>query len=128
MKCNLIKTYELVCNYFDKNPQWKFIRLSNNNTPCKFTDQEAVTVYLFVGYYQKYSKIKDIYSFALHYLDDWFPHLTSYAQFNSRLNILYPIFYDITLDIISNNIPQKCSTKGTAHRLVANRYLQRSKS
>lgn len=111
MQLNLIKTYELVCNYFDKNPQWKFIRLSNNNTPCKFTDQEAVTIYLFVGYYQKYSKIKDIYNFALHYLGDWFHDLTSYSQFNSRLNLLYPIFYDIILDIISNNIPQNAQQK-----------------
>jgi hypothetical protein len=111
MQLNLIHIYSLVCDLFDKNPQWKFIRLSNNNTPDKFTDQEAVTIYLFVGYYQKYSKIKDIHNFALHYLADWFPHLTSYEKFNNRLNILNPIFYDISLDIISNNIPDNAQQK-----------------
>ncbi|MDR0810741.1 MAG: transposase [Paludibacter sp.] len=106
MQLKLIQTYELVCNYFDKNPQWKFIRLSNNNTPTQLTDQEAVTIYLFVGYYQKYSKIKDIYNFAYHYLAEWFPNLNSYPKFNTRLNSLYSIFYDIVSDIISNNIPK----------------------
>jgi hypothetical protein len=109
MQLNLIQTYSLVCDFFDKNPQWKFIRLSNNNTPNKLTDQEAVTIYLFGGRYQKYSKIKDIYNFAYHYLGDWFPDLTSYAKFNNRLNVLNPILYDISLDIISNNISDNVS-------------------
>jgi len=105
MQLNLIQTYLLVCDFFDKNPQWKFIRLSNNNTPDKFTDQEAITIFLFAGYYQKCSKIKEIHNFARHYLGEWFPNLTSYSKFNNRLNILFPIFYEIILDIISNNIP-----------------------
>jgi len=106
MQLKLIETYSMVCNFFDKNPQWNFIRLSNNNQPSQFTDQEAVTIYLFVGQYQKYSKIKDIHNFAKHYLLDWFPNLTSYEKFNNRLNTLNLIFYDISLDIISNNIPE----------------------
>ena len=91
---------------FEKNPQWNYIRLSNNNKPAGFSDQEAVTIYLFVGKYQRYSKISDIHAFARHYLKDWFPNLTSYQKFNNRLNVIYPIFYDIVLDIISNNIPE----------------------
>ena len=105
MQLKLIETYSMVCDLFDKNPQWNFIRLSNNNTPAQFTDQEVVTIYLFVGYYQKYSKIKEIHDFTRHYLLNWFPNLTSYEKFNNRLNILNQIFYDISLDIISNNIP-----------------------
>lgn len=96
---------------FDKNPQWKFIRLSNNNQPAGFTDQEAVTIYLFVCRYQKCSKIKEIHDFAKHYLGNFFPNLTSYTQFDNRLNILYPIFYDIVLDVISNNIPDNAQLK-----------------
>jgi len=106
MQLKLIETYSMVCDFFNKNPQWNFIRLSNNNQPAQLTDQEAVTIYLFVGRYQKHSKIKEIYDFAYHYLSDWFPNLTSYQKFNNRLNVLYPIFYDITLNIISNHIPQ----------------------
>ena len=105
MQLNLIQTYSWVCDMFDKNPQWNYIRLSNNNQPTNFTDQETVTIYLFVGKYQKHFQISDIHSFAYHYLLDWFPNLTSYQKFNNRLNVIYPIFYDIVLDIISNNIP-----------------------
>jgi len=106
MQLKLIQTYSLVCDLFNKNPQWNFIRLSNNNQPTEFTDQEAVAIYLFVGYYQKYSKIKDIHNFAKHYLYHWFPKLTSYEKFNHRLNVLNPVFYDISLDVMSNNIPE----------------------
>ena len=35
-----------------------------------------------------------------------FQILTSYKKFNNRLNILNIIFYDISLDIISNKIPE----------------------
>ena len=106
MQLNLVQTYFWVCDMFDKNPQWNYIRLSNNNQPVDFTDQEAVTIYLFVGKHQRYSKISDIHAFAYHYLRDWFPNLTSYQKFNNRLNVIYPIFYDIVLDIITNNIPE----------------------
>ena len=119
MQLKLIETYSWACGLFDKNPQWSFSRLSNNvsatlnnrNQPKQLTDQEAVTIYLFVGRHQKYSKIKEIYDFTYHYLSEWFPNLTSYQKFNNRLNVLYPIFYDITLDIISNNIPQNAQPK-----------------
>jgi hypothetical protein len=60
----------------------------------------AVTIYFFVVRYLKFSKIKEIHNFAYHFLHHWFPNLTSYQKFNNRLNILYPIFYDIALDII----------------------------
>jgi len=106
MQLKLIEIYSMVCDLFLNNPQWKHIRLSNNNQPSDFTDQEVVAIYLFVGHYQKYFKIKDIYNFARHYLFSWFPDLTSYQKFNKRINVLYPIFYDISLHIISNHIPK----------------------
>jgi hypothetical protein len=106
MQLNLIQTYSWVCDMFDKNPQWNYIRLSNNNQPTDFTDQEAVTLYLFIGKYQKLSQITDMHAFAYHYLLDWFPDLTSYQKFNNRLNVIYPILCDIVLDIISNHIPE----------------------
>jgi hypothetical protein len=107
MQLNLIQIYSWVCDLFDKNPQWNYIRLSNNNQPSCFTDQEAVTIYLFVGKYLKQHDKKDIHNFAKHYLFKWFPNLTSYDKFSNRLNIIAPIFYDITLYIITNNIPLK---------------------
>jgi hypothetical protein len=105
MQHKLIQTYLIVCDLFAKNPHWKYIRLSNNNRPAKFTDREAVTVYLFVGGIMKLSKIEEIHNFARHFLGDRFPNLTSYQKFSNRLNTLYPIFYDIFSYIISSHIP-----------------------
>jgi len=106
MQLNLIQTYIWVCDMFDKYPSWKYIRMSNNNQPTGFTDQEAVTIYLFVGYYQRYSKVSEIHHFAYHYLSDWFPNLTTYEKFNNRLSTIYPVFCDIVSDIFSNHIPE----------------------
>lgn len=61
-------------------------RHSNNNAPS-FTDQEIMTMYLFVGYCQKCFEVKDIHSFAKEYLSSWFPLLRSYQTFNLRLNV-----------------------------------------
>jgi len=105
MQLHLIQTYSWVCDMFDKNPQWRYIRLSNNNQPTDFTDQEAVTIYLFVGHYWKYYQVSEIHHFAVHLLSDWFPNLTSYEKFNNRLNTLHPVFYHMAIDIFSNNIP-----------------------
>jgi hypothetical protein len=74
------------------------------------TDREAVTIYLFVGRYLKMSKIQDIHDFAHHFLLDCFPNLTSYQKFNNRLNIPYPIFYDISLHYSLQSYSRKCPT------------------
>jgi len=104
MQLKLIETYSMVCDYFDKNPQWNSIRLSNNYKPTQFTDQEAVTIYLFVGYYEKRFKIKEIHNFAKHYLHQWFPNLTSYEKFNNRLrlNALYNVILHIIISVLQD--------------------------
>jgi hypothetical protein len=106
MQLNLVQTYMWVCDMFDKNPQWNFIRMSNNNRPTGFTDQEAITIYLFAGKYIKLFDKKEIHDFAKHFLISWFPKLTSYEKFNNRLNVISPIFRDMVIYIVSNNIPQ----------------------
>ena len=52
-----------------------------------FTDQEAITIYLF-GLLQKQREVKGLYQYASNHLKDWFPSLPSYAKFNERLNWL----------------------------------------
>ena len=44
MQLKLIQTCSSVCELFDKNPQWNFIKLSNNK-PIERTDQKLF-VYL----------------------------------------------------------------------------------
>jgi len=69
-------------------------RLSNNFRP-KFTDEEALTVYLWGisnGFYEQ----KAIYAFIRNYYFEWFPKLPSYQNFSRRLDYLAPCFMVLT--------------------------------
>ena len=59
---------------------------NSNNSKPQFSDQEILTIFLFVGSEQRYTRIKEIHSFAKEYLLDWFPGLVSYQTFVYRLN------------------------------------------
>lgn len=81
----LIKIYMYVCSKYDETLNCYCQRYSNNSKPL-FSDQEILTIYLFVGSEQRYTQIKEIHSFAKEYLLDWFPGLVSYQTFVYRLN------------------------------------------
>jgi hypothetical protein len=85
----LISLYFYVCKAFDQGLMNYTQRYSNNAeyvATC-FTDQEAITIYLF-GLLEKQREVKGIYQYAVNHLHDWFPSLPSYAKFNERLNWL----------------------------------------
>jgi hypothetical protein len=85
----LISLYFRVCEAFDHGLMNHTQRYSNNAeyiASC-FTDQEAITIYLF-GLLEKQREVKGIYQYAFNHLKDWFPSLPSYAKFNERLNWL----------------------------------------
>ncbi len=96
---NLIRIYELVCDYFNI-VQYYRERFSNNKH-LKFTDQEVMTIYLYGVHYQEYSKIKHIHKFAFDYLVCWFSKISSYKAFNNRLNRLRGAFAKLSEKIIS---------------------------
>lgn len=58
---NLINIY--ICDLYESELKYYCQRFSNNSTPA-FTDQELLSIYLFVGSNQKYFQIKDIHLFA----------------------------------------------------------------
>jgi len=87
----LIKIYFYVCEKYESELQYHCQRFSNNDKPA-FTDQEAMTIYLFaVNQEQKFS-VRGMYNFAKDYLPSWFPTLPSYVAFVSRLNRLSGAF------------------------------------
>jgi hypothetical protein len=75
-------------------------RFSNNCNP-EFTDEEAITIFLF-GITQKHFEIKDVYHYTCNHLRERFPKLPSYTAFVQRLNrfeSLFPaLFGSITED------------------------------
>lgn len=76
------------------------MRQSNNNAALKFTDEEAMTLYLF-GIQKKFSKVKHIHEYAKEHLSDWFPNLPSYQAFDNRLNLLNGAFAVMVGELIN---------------------------
>ncbi len=105
---NLVKIYFHVCEKYQNELKFSCMRFSNNGEP-EFTDQEAMTIYLFCVNQEQRMKIKQIHSFANDYLRSWFPMLPSYAAFDSRLNRLSEAFKQLADSLLTEFKPSTCS-------------------
>jgi len=105
---NLVKIYFHVCEKYENELKFSCMRFSNNGEP-EFTDQEAMTIYLFCVNQEQRMKIKQIHSFANDYLRSWFPMLPSYAAFDSRLNRLSEAFKQLADSLLTEFKPSTCS-------------------
>ena len=85
-KLELITLYCTVCQAYDNRLAAKAQRLSNNFCP-QFTDEECITVYLWGIMQQKFT-VKAVHQYTAEYLEDWFPKMPSYQEFNRRINFL----------------------------------------
>ena len=86
------------------------MRFSNNSNP-KLTDQEIITIYLFVMQHQGIFKMKKIHQFACEYLLSWFPDLGSYQAFNNRINRLSNVMNTFVGLLLTEFTPKECSTE-----------------
>ena len=105
---NLVKIYFHVCEKYENELKFSCMRFSNNDEP-EFTDQEAMTIYLFCVNQDQRMKIKHIHSFANDYLRSWFPMLPSYAAFDNRLNRLSEAFKQLAGSLLIEYKPSTCS-------------------
>lgn len=103
----MIKIYMYVCKQYDENLQYYCQRYSNNSVPV-FTDQEILTIYLFVGSEQRYTRLKEIHKFAKEYLLDCFPALVSYQTFVYRLNMMVGAVTKLLKRLTSTHKPTDC--------------------
>ena len=103
----LIKIYMYVCKQYEENLKYYCQRSSNNSIPV-FTDQEILTIYLFVGSEQRYTRLKEIHKFAKEYLLDWFPKLVSYQTFVYRLNRMTGVIEELLKHLIASYKPEDC--------------------
>lgn len=88
----LISLYYDICECYNTHLRWLCQRFSNNSTPAAFTDEELLTLYLFVMTDEEKHKVKAIWRYARKHLSSWFPTLPSYQAFNARLNRLADVF------------------------------------
>jgi hypothetical protein len=104
----LIKIYYYVCEKFEESLQYECERFSNNDKPY-LTDQELITIYLFVMHHQGIHKISKMHQFATEYLLSWFPHLGSYQAFNNRLNRMSHVMNRLVEQLLEKFHPDDCS-------------------
>ena len=104
----LVKIYYYVCEKFEESLQYSCERFSNNKGP-KLTDQEIITIYLFVMQHQGIFKMNKIHQFAREYLLDWFPDLGSYQAFNNRLNRISCVMGSFVETLLDEFAPKECS-------------------
>lgn len=91
-KIQLIALYYHICDCYDKQLRWCCQRHSNNSFEPSFTDEELLTIYIYVMLFEEKYRIKSIWRHATIYLRSWFPALPSYQAFNARLNRLAGVF------------------------------------
>lgn len=102
----LVRIYFYICETFPRI-QHCCLRYSNNCEP-KFTDQEIMTIYLYVKEHVGLLKISQIHQYCDENMRDWFPELGSYQAFNARLNRLSGAFAKLAEILLQENIPQDC--------------------
>lgn len=103
----LIAIYFYICDIYDSELKFSCQRFSNNNKPA-FSDQEVLTIYLYVMHTEQRLKIKQIHGFANDYLRSWFPLLPSYEAFSMRINRLSEAFRHLTNALLAGNCPADC--------------------
>lgn len=103
----LVKIYSSICERFEKDLKYTCQRFSNNNEQ-DLTDQEIMTIYLFVIKEEQRFSIKQIHLFAVEFLHSWFPKLGSYSAFNNRLNNLSEAFKSLLSSLFIEYFPKNC--------------------
>lgn len=106
----LIEIYFYICEKFEKDLKYCCQRYSNNSRP-EFTDQEAMTIYLYTVHQEQRFKCKQIHRFANDYLRSWFPKLPSYSAFNYRINRLSEAFTHLVSPLLTEFMPKDCSSE-----------------
>lgn len=109
-KLQLIALYYHICECYDNQLRWCCQRHSHNSLDPEFTDEELLTIYIYVMLFEEKYKIKSIWRHASIYLRSWFPALPSYQAFNARLNRLSDVFPGLAEYFLSK-VGRKTSTE-----------------
>lgn len=100
----LIALYYYIHECYNTELRWHCQRFSNNSSP-EFTDEELLTIYIFVMTEEEKFKVKSIYDFTRKHLLDWFPKLPSYQAFSGRLNRLASAFPALVVQLLQQVDP-----------------------
>ena len=102
----LVIIYFFICDKFEEL-KYYCERFSNNNQP-ELTDQEIMTIYLYVMHQQGHFKANHIHRFASECLTSWLPKLCGHQAFNNRLNRLTGAFNKLVEILVTDFRPEDC--------------------
>ena len=100
LEIKLIRLYYYVCHCYSTQLRWQVQRFSHNSFEGHITDEELITIYVFVIASEQKYEVKQVYDFILKYWADWFPNLGTYQNFSNRLNRLsdcLPLFTELLM-------------------------------
>ena len=100
----LIRLYLYVCEHYQRRLHLLAHRLSNNDHP-QFTDEEALTIYLF-GVVRQHRTIQAIHDYTKDHLAEWFPDLPCYGGYVQRLNRLYEVWPALLEQVLEDFAPE----------------------
>lgn len=83
----LIALYCLICHQYQQH-LWIYAARQSNHRRLEFTDEEALTVYLFGLLRSPGANLREVYTFTQDFLGEFFPRLPSYSAFDHRLGFL----------------------------------------
>jgi hypothetical protein len=106
----LIALYCFVCHAYETHLWIHAERQSPNRTRPAFTDEEALTVYLFGLLRQPAASVGSIHRFTRDFLSEFFPRLPSYSAFNHRLGFLEGVFHALAGELLDALPPGSGST------------------
>jgi len=96
-----IQLYVTVCHHYNNTLVMEAQR-QTNNFRLKFTDEEAITTFIWGIYNQKFT-VRACYDFIKDFYGDWFPSLPSYQAYSKRINYLAAAF-KILADVLLNSL------------------------
>ena len=105
----LIGLYLWVCTCY-QSVLCHYCRRYSNNQEQVITDEEIITIF-FHGLRQGFRTLKQIYDYTINHLQEWFPNIKSYQNFNSRLNKLNVVFPILLEHLVEHCAPEIGATQ-----------------
>lgn len=110
----LIALYCLICHQFEQH-LWMHAERQSNHRVLSFTDEEALTVYLFGLLRCPGASVREVHRFARDFLSEFFPRLPSYSALDHRLGFLSGALQALCEALLESLPPG--AVQGTTHLL-----------
>lgn len=118
----LIQLYYYICQVYDNCLYAHCMRLTKNDVPPKFTDEELLTVYLFISSEYQPATLKHLHRIAYDCYRSWFPNMPGYERFTRRLNRISSCFGLLAQELCAIWLEQGSDQVGDEYWLLCDSF------